>query len=399
MTAIRTASAAAILACLGGTTLAQTTFNAYGHTQAQCSASSSTPVEVDCLVYHGCVPAPHQCGDGWGRAARGLWQIDCEMVVPSWGNNCGSLWLVNPGASSGGSFNVSGPFGWTVITLKADVTVAWPDVVEGIGPPSPAGFATGVRIGNSSDISLSPGTHRVTYTYPPYLIPTNINYVMALSGYTYQNDWSLAGQGQGIHTTGVRATLRFATGEATFDTPPGVFVNCPDLNIVDNYWRGNPVAPEITTQPATQTVATAETATLLVEHEYIWNPSYQWRKDGVALVDSPGFYDGIAGSTTPTLTIQGAVARSAGDYDCVVTSDYGSTTTNPATLTVTPGCGSADYDGDGDIGTDADIQSFFACLAGNCAPGSFGADFDGDGDIGPDADIEAFFRVLAGGNC
>ncbi len=27
------------------------------------------------------------------------------------------------------------------------------------------------------------------------------------------------------------------------------------------------------------------------------------------------------------------------------------------------------------------------------------ADFDGDGDIGTDADIEAFFRVLAGGNC
>jgi hypothetical protein len=27
------------------------------------------------------------------------------------------------------------------------------------------------------------------------------------------------------------------------------------------------------------------------------------------------------------------------------------------------------------------------------------ADFNGDGDVGTDADIEAFFRVLAGGNC
>jgi hypothetical protein len=26
-------------------------------------------------------------------------------------------------------------------------------------------------------------------------------------------------------------------------------------------------------------------------------------------------------------------------------------------------------------------------------------DFNGDGDIGTDQDIEAFFRVLAGGNC
>ena len=64
-------------------------------------------------------------------------------------------------------------------------------------------------------------------------------------------------------------------------------------------------------------------------------------------------------------------------------------------------CGSADFDGDGDVGTDADIEAFFACLAGNCCATCFGggADFNGDGDIGTDADIEAFFRVLAGGDC
>ncbi len=66
-----------------------------------------------------------------------------------------------------------------------------------------------------------------------------------------------------------------------------------------------------------------------------------------------------------------------------------------------PACGTADFDGDGDIGTDADIEAFFACLAGNCCATCYagGADFNADGDIGTDADIEAFFRVLAGGNC
>jgi hypothetical protein len=66
-----------------------------------------------------------------------------------------------------------------------------------------------------------------------------------------------------------------------------------------------------------------------------------------------------------------------------------------------PTCGTADFDGDGDVGTDADIEAFFACLAGNCCPTCYsgGADFDGDGDTGTDADIEAFFRVLAGGPC
>jgi hypothetical protein len=67
----------------------------------------------------------------------------------------------------------------------------------------------------------------------------------------------------------------------------------------------------------------------------------------------------------------------------------------------TPSCGTSDFNGDGDFGTDADIEAFFACLAGNCCATCFpgGADFNGDGDTGTDADIEAFFRVLAGGNC
>jgi hypothetical protein len=77
--------------------------------------------------------------------------------------------------------------------------------------------------------------------------------------------------------------------------------------------------------------------------------------------------------------------------------------TGQITITGTPnaGCGSADFNCDGDIGTDLDIEAFFSCLAGNCPafPCMNNADFNGDGDIGTDADIEAFFRVLAGGNC
>jgi hypothetical protein len=64
-------------------------------------------------------------------------------------------------------------------------------------------------------------------------------------------------------------------------------------------------------------------------------------------------------------------------------------------------CGSADFNCDGDVGTDADIEGFFACLSGVCPPPpcANSADFNGDGDTGTDADIEAFFRVLGGGAC
>jgi hypothetical protein len=55
---------------------------------------------------------------------------------------------------------------------------------------------------------------------------------------------------------------------------------------------------------------------------------------------------------------------------------------------IEPGSCTADFNGDGDIGTDSDIAAFFACLAGDCCL-----------TCGTDADIESFFRVLAGGPC
>jgi hypothetical protein len=62
-------------------------------------------------------------------------------------------------------------------------------------------------------------------------------------------------------------------------------------------------------------------------------------------------------------------------------------------------CGSSDFNHDGDSGTDADIEAFFACLAGNCCATCESSDFNRDGDFATDADIEAFFRVLGGGSC
>jgi hypothetical protein len=66
-----------------------------------------------------------------------------------------------------------------------------------------------------------------------------------------------------------------------------------------------------------------------------------------------------------------------------------------------PACGTSDFNGDGDFGTDQDIEAFFACLAGSCCPTCYegGSDFNADGDFGTDQDIESFFRVLGGGNC
>jgi hypothetical protein len=73
-----------------------------------------------------------------------------------------------------------------------------------------------------------------------------------------------------------------------------------------------------------------------------------------------------------------------------------------ATLQVVPGgspCWTADFDGDGDVGTDHDIEAFFACMSGSCCTTCAPSDFNGDGEGATDADIEAFFRILAGQAC
>src|SRR5205823_2798137 len=123
---------------------------------------------------------------------------------------------------------------------------------------------------------------------------------------------------------------------------------------------------------------------------------------GDGLETRPDIARVISGASSATLVLTGVRIPPWGNWPrsvtCEVSNSCGPVTTNWATLTVLP-CGSSDFNFDGAPGTDADIQAFFACLAGDCCATCGNADFDGDGDGGTDADIEAFFRVLAGGSC
>jgi hypothetical protein len=126
--------------------------------------------------------------------------------------------------------------------------------------------------------------------------------------------------------------------------------------------------------------------------------SYQWQRNGFNLPADPRY----SGRNAAVLRINAVNPNDAGDYTCSVTStECGALTTNPATLEVLSRCGTSDYNGDGDFGTDADIEAFFACLGGTCCETCWhlGSDFNGDGDFGTDGDIESFFRVLGGGSC
>jgi hypothetical protein len=136
--------------------------------------------------------------------------------------------------------------------------------------------------------------------------------------------------------------------------------------------------------------------------------------DGAAVVvygDGPmGSYHIVASRINPDGTLGSPVGSSGScctNNTCTITTQAAcaGTWTMGATCNgqapCGPRCGSADFNCDGAVGTDADIESFFACLSGSCPglPCISSADFNGDGAVGTDADIESFFRVLAGGPC
>jgi invasion protein IalB len=85
------------------------------------------------------------------------------------------------------------------------------------------------------------------------------------------------------------------------------------------------VAPSITQQPVSQTVAAGNNVTFNVTATGTAPLSYQWRKDGVNL----------AGATSASLTLSAVTSANAGSYTVVISNTAGSITSAAATLTVT----------------------------------------------------------------
>jgi alpha-tubulin suppressor-like RCC1 family protein len=91
------------------------------------------------------------------------------------------------------------------------------------------------------------------------------------------------------------------------------------------------VAPVVTAQPvASRATAGGEVVfTVKVSGSGL---SYQWRKDGVALVNGGG----VSGATAATLVLTGVAARDAGSYDVVLSNASGSATSAAVMLAVDP---------------------------------------------------------------
>lgn len=90
-----------------------------------------------------------------------------------------------------------------------------------------------------------------------------------------------------------------------------------------NGWQPQ-LAPNILTNPASQSAGGGQSATFSVSATGIPDPTYQWLKNGTNL----------NGQTGATLTISNAIVNDAGTYSVIVSNDTGSVTSTAATLAV-----------------------------------------------------------------
>ncbi|HEY9250135.1 MAG TPA: immunoglobulin domain-containing protein [Rariglobus sp.] len=89
--------------------------------------------------------------------------------------------------------------------------------------------------------------------------------------------------------------------------------------------------PEIILAPVANTANPGQTIVFTVEATGFPVPTYQWRKDGVDLVDGPD----LTGSTLANLRVANITEDNAGDYTVVVMNAAGSIESSPVALTVT----------------------------------------------------------------
>ncbi len=137
------------------------------------------------------------------------------------------------------------------------------------------------------------------------------------------------------------------------DIAAGTSADCNTNGTPDECETG--LFPTVAQQPQAQTVPVGSPAYFSVVATGYGTLTYQWRRNGVPLIDG----DRISGATTPTLTIDPTWVADSGSYDVVIADDCGAVTSAVATLTVTANLGDLNCDGVVDFD---DINAFVLAI-------------------------------------
>jgi hypothetical protein len=206
-----------------------------------------------------------------------------------------------------------------------------------------AAFAGSVSLGGVH--SLAGATQLVASPKSPLTVATgaSVQVAMTITGaQTPAASWSVTGSvppGLSFNGGATRGTVNVSTLvlSGTPTTPGSYVINLQAWEKVNASGDRSSVfpytvvvtgttltAPRITSEPANQTVTPGADVTFSVIATGSPEPTYQWRKNNVA----------IAGATSPTLTLRGVQADAAGTYVVVISNSVGSVSSRAATLAV-----------------------------------------------------------------
>lgn len=243
-----------------------------------------------------------------GLTANGVWSLQAPALLNAVTDNTSASITFRLYGYNGVGSSASGSVNWRIDDLKLTIgVIVGPDVAPAISSQPTAQIVT----------TGQGATFRVIATGTPKP--------------TYQ--WRKAGVALTDNATATTAALTLTSVTANDAGAYDVVVNnaagavtSASATLTVNPF---PVAPIITTLPTARTATVGETATFNVIATGTPAPTYQWRKDGVAIRGNPS-------ATTATLSLSRITSTEAGSYDVVVTNLAGSATSTAATLTVTP---------------------------------------------------------------
>src|ERR1700733_3994767 len=165
----------------------------------------------------------------------------------------------------------------------------------------------------------------------------SVNFVVVATGsapLSYQ--WQKTGVNISGATSNSYTTPAAATGDngarftVVVSNSAGSATSNAAILTVTSTQQGN-TAPQIITQPASQTVTAGQSATFTVVATGSPTLTYQWQKNGA----------NIAGATSASYSTTATATSDSGEsFDVIVTNSFGTVTSNSASLTVNPSTGS-----------------------------------------------------------
>lgn len=220
-----------------------------------------------------------------------------------------------------GSFDATQP-----VTLPPFSMSVWLWNANGtVTPTEPAPQITqqpqslSVTAGAAATLSVTASGNALTYQWSrnstALVGATNAIFTVASASVTDAGNYTVVVTNSGGNTTSNSATL--TVNAAPAPTPPPLPTTPPPVTTL---------APAITTQPVNQSSVVGQPVTFSVSATGSPTPTWQWTKNGAPIV----------GATTATLTLASVQSSDAGTYAATASNSAGRSTSNVATLTVTP---------------------------------------------------------------